>query len=115
MLYYFISNSKNILFHYLSKLSYKGTYYKKVQAVALIHQSNLKQKQKENCILLLETATLHKNVRKAIEYLKENYHFSINKVNTILKQLEQLNINPVTIAKNRKIQKLDSILGQYFY
>ena len=90
-------------------ISYKGTYYKKVQAVALIHQSNLKQKQKENCILLLETATLHKNVRKAIESLKESYHFSSTKVNAILKQLEQLNINPVTIAKNRKFQKLDDI------
>ncbi len=109
MLYYFISNSKNILFHYLSKLSYKGTYYKKEQAITIIQHSNLKQKQKENCILLLETTTLHKNVRKAVESLKESYHFSNTKVNTILKQLEQLNINPVTIAKNRKIQKLDDI------
>ncbi len=111
MLYYFISNSKNILFHYLSKLSYKGTYYKKEQAITIIQHSNLKQKQKENCILLLETATLHKNVRKAIEYLKENYHFSNTKIDTILKQLEQLNINPVTIAKNRKIKNTVSLIA----
>ena len=43
-----------------------------------------------------------------IHYNKDN-HFSSTKVNAILKQLEQLNINPVTIAKNRKFQKLDDI------
>ena len=58
MLYYFISNSKNILLHYLSKLSYKGTYYKKDQAITIIKNSNLKQKPKENCILLLEIVIL---------------------------------------------------------
>ncbi len=109
ILYYFISNSKNILFHYLSKLSYKGTYYKKEQAIVIIQHSNLKQKQKENCILLLEIAILHKNVKKAINCLKQEYCFSTTKINAILKNLEQLHINPVTIAKNRKFQKLDDI------
>lgn len=109
MLYYFISNSKNILFDYLSKLSYKGTYYKKEQAITIIQHSNLKQKQKGNYILLLEIAILHKNVKKAINCLKQEYRFSTTKINAILKNLEQLHINPVTIAKNRKFQKLDDI------
>ncbi len=110
MLYYFISNSKNILFYYLSKVCYNGTHYKKEQAISMIKNSHLKQKQKENCILLLEMAVLHKSVKKATDCLKEIYDFSNTKVNAILEKLEQLNINPVTIAKNRKFQNIVSII-----
>lgn len=79
---------------YLETIIYKGDYYKIFGAKRIINDSDLKGREKEQLLDFLRNTS-----RYGLENTKKKttrYHF-----NKLLKQLEQLKINPILIPRDR--------------
>lgn len=86
---------KKYLHQYLGILLFKGDYYKINKAKTIIDKSNLREKEKEQLLEFLKYIS-EKGYEKAKKQFTRYYR------NKFLSQLENLQINPILIPKNRK-------------
>lgn len=97
--------SYDVLETAILKVCHKGDYHRKTVAEQMIEASKgLHDKTKEDLkTLLREVNKQHQSISKARDRLAAAGIYTENKFNQLLKKLDELNINPVTIPDNKSI------------
>lgn len=102
--YWNINAMENYFFSIVDGFCYTGDYYKRKLANRIIDNSNntpsMKNKLKE---FLLEVE------RKGLEKVKSSKKYNTCSINTRIKKLNELNINPIPIPANFNYDKLENL------
>lgn len=110
----FMKNSKNIIYSHIQQIYFAGNHYKLKEAINKINHSSLKKNYKTILIPYVHYAAKHHSLKSAEEIMVHTHGISKATLQRALKALAAININPVTIGKNRRSSSLDglhSILG----
>lgn len=96
---------KQIEYYYNNTIGI-GDYYRLVEAIRIVHESEFRTKTKDKLIEVLKSVNRHRSIWKA----REKSKYSSSCFNKYLKQLREIGINPVTIPKVWQIINLKNIL-----
>ena len=99
--------AKKIISYYLKPIAGKGDYYTKETAFALIEESRAKQETKEQLKAFLGQVNQKKSVWKVRATQEEKLYQSC------MRKLKELEINPVTIPRRWKTEKIRCFLSLY--
>lgn len=97
-----------IFLDYFQHVFRKGQHLPLSDSIEIINQSSLKKKTKKLLIRILKTACTYGSLEKAIKLLKEE-GIKQNKINSLMKTFDELNINPITIPVRKKRKWLPNI------
>ena len=98
---------------YLKAVFMGGSYYSMDKAVSIIESSSLDDDRKNQLISTLKLVRRHEGIAKTKIVFKDNREDLFDFINA-LHELVELGINPVTIPKKYKIEKLSNPVHRYF-
>lgn len=85
-----------------------GTHLPYQRAKRMIEKKIMNHKTQEQMLYLLEKTSRSNTLRHAIEKTQEKYSIGKKGMKSLLKQFDEINVNPVTFQKDSKIKKLQS-------
>lgn len=103
---------KEIITYYFKKIIGTGDWYSLSHAVSIIKSKNYNAQREQRLIETLKFINQCRSVFQASQYYTGKDYVKF--LNT-LKELNQININPVTIPQNWGIKHIPNLLNTYFY